>query len=241
MLSVDPPGVAPGFPACGAGVVLLDHEPERWASVRARHAPKDLNPDQLGWSQPCCHYTRDVCCRRKPWDSNPQADCAAACFQDRFLIQPDDFRASCGSWNRTNDLLVQSQASLPTATVPHRSRSLTRAPSHGSRRAAGAGVEPADSWFKATHFYRQKLPRNLSSRVPGGNRTRLASRPTLRVGARGWCLSQSATGTIRRKGRESNPQGREARPASNGVPSPVGLPFRFSRLRREDLNLQSAA
>ena len=27
--------------------------------------------------------------------------------------------ASCGSWNRTNGLLVQSQALLPTATTPH--------------------------------------------------------------------------------------------------------------------------
>lgn len=58
-----------------------------------------------------------------------------------------------------------------------------------------------------------------ASRVPGGNRTRLAS-------LEGWYLCQSATGTCRRKGRESNPQGREAHPASNGVPSPLGLPFR---------------
>jgi hypothetical protein len=33
----------------------------------------------------------------------------------------------------------------------------------------------------------------------------------------------------RRKERESNPQGCHARPASNGVPSPVGLPFRFTK------------
>jgi hypothetical protein len=58
-----------------------------------------------------------------------------------------------------------------------------------------------------------------ASRVPGGNRTRLAS-------LEGWYLCQSATGTCRRKGRESNPQGREAHQASNGVPSPLGLPFR---------------
>ena len=65
----------------------------RWDS-NPQH-PSFLNPDQLGWSQSCCHYTRDVCRvvdQRKPWDSNPQAVCAAACFQDRFLIQPDDFR-----------------------------------------------------------------------------------------------------------------------------------------------------
>ena len=43
----------------------------------------------------------------------------------------------------------------------------------------------------------------------------------------GWHLCRSAKGTRRRKERESNPQGREARPGSSGVPSPVGLPFRF--------------
>ena len=57
---------------------------------------------------------------RKPWDSNPQASDLAACFQDRFLIQPGDFQF----------------------------------------RIAGAGIEPADPWFKATDFYQQKLPRN---------------------------------------------------------------------------------
>ncbi len=34
-------------------------------------------------------------------------------------------------------------------------------------------------------------------------------------------------GHTRRKERDSNPQGCEARPGSSGVPSPVGLPFRF--------------
>lgn len=28
-----------------------------------------------------------------------------------------------------------------------------------SQTIAGAGIEPADSWFKATDFYQQKLPR----------------------------------------------------------------------------------
>ena len=71
-----------------------------------RHAPKDLNPDQLGWSQPCCrlHQRRVLSffvqrkrpirhpCRSVP-DSNSQAACAATCFQDRSLIQPDDFHS----------------------------------------------------------------------------------------------------------------------------------------------------
>ena len=54
---------------------------------------------------------------------------AATCFQDRLLIQPDDFRicSSSGGWNRTNGLLVQSQASLPAATTPESIASPTRA------------------------------------------------------------------------------------------------------------------
>jgi hypothetical protein len=62
---VDPPGVAPGFPACDTSVLLLDDEPMLSPKVRtsdlpARHAPKDLNPDQLGWNQSCYRYTRDT-------------------------------------------------------------------------------------------------------------------------------------------------------------------------------------
>ncbi len=128
--------------------------------VRLKHAPKDLNPDQLGWNQSCSHYTRDAWKSAEAVGLEPTSGLAADCFQDSVLIRPDDFRSSsCGSWNRTNGLLVQSQASLPTATTPHHSCSTTRVPSHGSHRAAGAGVEPADTWFKATYFYRQKLPR----------------------------------------------------------------------------------
>ena len=34
---------------------------------------------------------------RKRWDSNPQAACAATCFQDRLLIRPVRFRHNRGS------------------------------------------------------------------------------------------------------------------------------------------------
>lgn len=68
--------------------------------------------------------------------------------------------------------------------------------------------------------------------VPCGNRTRLAS-------LEGWSLCRSAKGTrfIRRKEGESNSQGREARPGSSGVPSPIGLSFRTCRLQQEGSNL----
>ena len=95
---VDSLGVAPRLPACGAGVFLLDDEPVLSPKVHAselpaRHAPKDLNPDQLGWNQSCYRYTRDthlnISGSRGTRTHNGNA---AACFQNRFLIQPDDFR-----------------------------------------------------------------------------------------------------------------------------------------------------
>ena len=48
------------------------------------------------------------------------------------------------------------------------------------------------------------------------------------LGARveGWGLVPLGQGHTRRKARDSNPQGYEARPGSSGVPSPIGLPFR---------------
>ena len=57
--------VALRSPVCGTDVFLLDHEPILSPKVHvsdlpARHAPKDLNPDQLGWNQSCYRYTRDT-------------------------------------------------------------------------------------------------------------------------------------------------------------------------------------
>ena len=98
---------------------------ERWFA--RRHAPKDLNPDRLGWNQLCCqlHQGHTFVVQRKPWDSNSQIAIATTCFQNRLRAptegwsQPDDFRPlSCGSWNRTNGLLVQSQVSHTSSDDP---------------------------------------------------------------------------------------------------------------------------
>lgn len=88
------------------------------------------------WPHPASHREPT----RKPWDSNPQASDLAACFQDRFLIQPDDFQ----------------------------------------HRIAGAGIEPADTWFKATDFYQQKLPRSET-------KGRVGLQPTR------WCLTNTCS------------------------------------------------
>ncbi len=144
-LLVDPPGLAPGSAVCGTGVFLLNDEPDK-AEGEGLEPPNGSR--------------RRLFSRQVP---HP-----AGCLPS----------ASCGSWNRTNGLLrptlrvgARSQASLPTATVPHRRCSITLMPSQGSHQAAGAGVEPADTWFKATYFYRQKLPRNQTTRGTGGTRT----------------------------------------------------------------------
>ena len=65
---------------------------------------------------------------------------------------------SCGSWNRTNGLLVQSQASLPTATTPQYFSTMTRIAVRGSpqgkpyRKECSAGVEPASPGWRPGAF-----------------------------------------------------------------------------------------
>ena len=73
----------------GFSVLLID------SSFNNEHTPEDLNPDQPGWSRACCRYTRGM------YKSNPAEAVrleltnhipAVTCFQDKPLIQPDDFR-----------------------------------------------------------------------------------------------------------------------------------------------------
>ena len=151
----DPPGVAPGSPACGAGVVLLEHEPKLGAKVHPQHAPKDLNPDQLSWSQSCCHYTRDACCvvdQRKPWDSNPQAVCQPRPVSNGFLIQPDDFRES------------NPQGSNRPSRFERTAHRHLACP---FRKAAAAGIEPASAQLTAAHPYQHGNHRITSVRTAG--------------------------------------------------------------------------
>ena len=91
-------------------------EPSQGTSPRTRTLT-----NWVGTSR-AANYTRDAHLQRKPWDSNPQGTSSRTCFRGRLLIRPDDFRclASSGDRNRTNGLLVQSQASLPAATTPDR-------------------------------------------------------------------------------------------------------------------------
>ena len=69
---VESPGVAPGSPACGAGVVLLDHDPK----VFLQRKPWDSNPQAV--------FNRHLFSRQVPHPAG-------------WLPL-----SSCGGWNRTN-------------------------------------------------------------------------------------------------------------------------------------------
>ena len=142
---MDSSGIAPESSVCRTDVVLLDHEPDCSSSASGSRGTRT--------------HKRDL---------------RAACFQDRFLIQSDDFRdlqtAGVGIEPTPpgSEPSIATSSDYPAMVVRQMTRSQLR-----SSRIAGAGIEPADSWFKATDFYQQKLPRN--GRVPCGNRTRLSS------------------------------------------------------------------
>ena len=173
VVAADPPGVAPGSPACGAGVVLLDHEPVSTPEVRdsrppARHAPKDLNPDQLGWNQPCCqlHQGHTNLFQRKSWDSNPQRQCRGL-FSEQVPHPAGRLpSASCGSWNRTNASWFRArrhyQQQLP------RSVRQTSA-SHGLQFAAlrpGIALDLRASKAHATTTCRRECPAGIEPAYP---------------------------------------------------------------------------
>ena len=137
---MDSSGIAPESPVCRTDVFLLDHEPECSSPSGSRGTRT---------------HKRDV---------------PAACFQDRFLIQSDDFRdfqiAGVGIEPTPpgSEPSATTSSSYPAMNVLRMTRRSSR-----SSRIAGAGIEPADSWFKAANFYQQKLPR--SGRGTGGTRT----------------------------------------------------------------------
>lgn len=76
-----------------------------------------------------------------------------------------------------------------------------------------------DSTFKASYLAVRRSRKIVKEHC--GNRTRLSRLEAWRL-----CRSAKCTSCFKRKVRESNPQGREARPGSSGVPSPIGLTFR---------------
>jgi hypothetical protein len=135
---------------------------------------------------------------------------------------------SSGGWNRTNGLLVQSQASLPAATTPDHSRFNGKqahtwfASSCGGRnRTCGLLVQSQASLPTAT---------TPQLRVPCGSRTRLA-----RLEA--WSLCRSAKDTCSgRRGSRTLKAHRSTAFEAAAVANRLALPF--YELRRQESNLR---
>ena len=225
---MDSPGLAPGSPACDASVFLLDDEPVSSPKVHAsdlsaRHAPKDLNPDQLGWNQSCYRYTRDThlstaevtnpACSRSVPDSNSQVAFATTCFQDRLLIRPDDFRlqaAGVGIEPGTD------RAWMPGLVPPGSEPGVTT----NSNYPASFGKPRHRAIVKvrtSKHSVRESHPicelQRLTPRLRAGESALRESNPprqptNLRsVPEAGAFADRPRAHVVQRKGRESNPQG----------------------------------
>ena len=148
---------------------------------------------------------------------------ATTCFQNRLLIRPDDFRlqaagAGIEPTSRRSErpvLPLNDPASVSLLTHICRDKFVAKAP--------GAGIEPATSWFKATHHIPTATTpeRCQQSECPAGIEVRLSS-------LEGWCLSRSAKGTCCPGGRGGSRTRKAVTlvPLRTLLPSPVGLPFR---------------
>lgn len=118
--------------------------------------------------------------------------------------------------------LVLSESGLPVA---YRATNEVAGLSKSASFSSGGRNRTHTRWFKASEPTVSR-PRNI--RVPCGTRTHVA-------GLEDQCLRRSAKGTYQRKERELNPQGIAARPFSRRLPSPIGLPFRFSHVTSSEM------
>ena len=162
-IAVDPLGVAPRFPACDAGVFLLDDEPDTVWKVRVgdpslRHAPKDSNPDQLGWNQSCCqlHQGRVIISGRRGTRT------------PKRLAPPPVFKtgSSSGRMPSTSSccgracVAVRTRRIGPGCGIPRTPR---KSSGGWNRTRAPIGRRPDwSSWFRARRHYQQQLPRIIA-------------------------------------------------------------------------------
>ena len=119
IVSHESPGIAPGSLACGASVVLLDHDPififsgSRGARTHKQHVCRRLLskqvPHQFGWL-PLSLITKAEAVRLEL-----TSDCSSPpVFKTGPSTNSDGFRySSCGGWDRTS--VKTFRASHPTA------------------------------------------------------------------------------------------------------------------------------
>ncbi len=86
----------------------------------------------------------------------PTSDLVAACFRDKFLIQPDDFR-NCSA-AEVGIEPTPRRSERPILPLDDPAVIVRFHPSCGDRNRTCV------SWFKARHRYQQRLPRNAGVR-----------------------------------------------------------------------------
>ena len=168
---MDSSGIAPESSVCRTDVFLLDHEPECSSPASGSRGTRT--------------HKRDV---------------PAACFQDRFLIRPDDFHNLQVAGVGIESTPPGSEPSIATSSdYPAMSVCQVTRPRLISSRIAGAGIEPAPPGSKPSIAANSDYPAMkegrvgleptrgcltntcsaaelpTQSRVPCGNRTRLSS------------------------------------------------------------------
>jgi hypothetical protein len=140
----------------------LDHGINRKWTHRESHPRIQFDGARFAGPMSSC-WTMSPSCFSSPSGSRGtrthKRAAPAACFQDRFLIRPDDFRGQVAGVGIEptppgSEPSIATSSDNPAMDVRRRTQL-----SWQSSRTAGAGIEPADSWFKATNFYQQKLPR----------------------------------------------------------------------------------
>ena len=118
-------------------------------------------------------------------------------------------RYGADDWIRTS--MIRFTKPAPFSVEPRR------------HQAGVQGIEPCWAGLEAACF--PEAHSCSSKRASDGIRTRTSCF----TGRRAYQVHHRHRIVHQRKERESNPQGREAQPASNRVPSPVGLPFRITQ------------
>ena len=137
--------------------------------------------------------------------------------------------SSCGGWNRTNALLVQSQALLPAATTPQCFRQIE---SHDRRKVRGGGFEPPSPVSKAGSLPLADPRECPTTALCGGAGVEPAC-PAWKAGA--FAARPRARIVSRRKERESNPQGSSLDGFRNRCHRQLACPS--VKLRRQESNL----
>ena len=164
--------------------------------------------------------------QRKARDSNPQADCAATCFQDRFLIRPDAFRLQAAGAGIEPTLRRSERPVLPLDDPASFASPRHACPLESS----GRRCRTSASWFNArwppvsrspilkcrkSALWESNPPRQLGRLEPlplgqghvsnqGGSRGSRTPKAVKLVPVRAGCHRQLACTSVRLRRQESN-------------------------------------